>query len=327
MQSIEHQFITDCFLEILEEHSRSNLYSYKEAERGGFDFACQLHKAKTTSIVGQTLKSHAAGIEKDLNWLLLDKDDSLPIYLYSDTAAHSARIGEVIRKFKRFLPERVSLLRLYPYPEFDATVKSERDEIRTILTSTVIDDLILGTLLGNLTRTDIEIFVLGCGIPGLLPASLEYIAVEGFFNYSDVGRGVGAHPSVARDRVKTLHSAGMLKYLENGGLYFITQRGKSFLEICAKIQDQELYDDSTKIVLDSLGLECPTVNNREGFNLKELFPSDLSASLRREIWACQNNFGSTIRGSNYEDDPRGCLDLENGKIYGNFFRDLRWISR
>ena len=88
MASAEHEFVGECFLKVAEEFSESQIYGYQEASRGVFDFACHLTQNLRRSVVGQTLQHHAAGIEKDLNTMLFDEEDSVPVYLFSDTARH-----------------------------------------------------------------------------------------------------------------------------------------------------------------------------------------------------------------------------------------------
>jgi hypothetical protein len=41
-ESTEHRFLSDTFLSVLNTFSHSELYSYRESERGKFDFACTL---------------------------------------------------------------------------------------------------------------------------------------------------------------------------------------------------------------------------------------------------------------------------------------------
>lgn len=109
----------------------SDIFSYKEAARQSFDFACHLLQHRERLLVGQTLQRHSAGIEKDLNLLLFDDTDALPIYLFEHTARHVSRIGEVIGRMQKHLPDRVGLLRFYGYPTFDADIASEAGRCQT----------------------------------------------------------------------------------------------------------------------------------------------------------------------------------------------------
>lgn len=49
-QSVEHEFVTNCFIEISNSLSRSKLYGYREADRGGFDFACVLTRNRSRAL-------------------------------------------------------------------------------------------------------------------------------------------------------------------------------------------------------------------------------------------------------------------------------------
>src|SRR6266702_1736538 len=126
MASPEHDFVSRTFLEVAREMSHSEIFTYVEAERSRYDFGCLLTQHRTLAIVGQTLKDHPDGIEKDLNWLLLGGGDSVPVYLYSDVARHVSRIGEIVNNARARIPDRVGLLRLYEYPPFDADDEHER---------------------------------------------------------------------------------------------------------------------------------------------------------------------------------------------------------
>jgi hypothetical protein len=99
MASAEHEFVSSTFLSVADYLARSELFTFAEADRRRFDFACLLTQHKERLVVGETLHHHAAGIEKDLNSLLLDDGDSVPVYL-SHTASHVSRIGEVVENFR-----------------------------------------------------------------------------------------------------------------------------------------------------------------------------------------------------------------------------------
>ena len=57
----EHDFVTECFIGVAHEMSRSEVFGYKEADRGVFDFACVLTRDNSRNLIGYTLTHHAAG--------------------------------------------------------------------------------------------------------------------------------------------------------------------------------------------------------------------------------------------------------------------------
>lgn len=173
-QSVEHEFVTNCFIEIANNLSRSKLYGYREADRGGFDFACVLTRDRSRALVGQTLTHHAEGIEKDINWLLFAEDAEIPVYLYSYSTRNESRVQEVLHRASRQLSHRTGLVRLFKYPaDFDADRDEQRDLIYNLLRSQIVDDLVLNILFGNLATLDIDLFLNGATMYGLLLSVLE----------------------------------------------------------------------------------------------------------------------------------------------------------
>ncbi len=60
-ESPEHEFLSTAFLDTLSEFANSRLYTYREASRRKFDFACDLIRDWTRPLVGQTLWKHTEG--------------------------------------------------------------------------------------------------------------------------------------------------------------------------------------------------------------------------------------------------------------------------
>ena len=104
-ESPEHRYVTSSFIQLVERLSSSELFGYREAERGGFDFACVLERDRSRPLVGQTLTHHSEGIEKDLNWLLFADDAEIPVYLFSNVTRNVARIRDTLQKARTKVPD------------------------------------------------------------------------------------------------------------------------------------------------------------------------------------------------------------------------------
>jgi hypothetical protein len=77
----EHVFLSNKFLEVLQRFSKSELYSYTEAERKKFDFACNLTRDWNRLVVGQTLWKHTEGVDKDIRTMLTDSNADIWTYI------------------------------------------------------------------------------------------------------------------------------------------------------------------------------------------------------------------------------------------------------
>src|SRR5437879_4985859 len=191
-ESPEHKFVSSTFVRVVDQLSRSELFGYREADRGRFDFACVLQRDHSRQLVGQTLTRHAEGIEKDLNSLLFGDSSELPIYLYAQSTRNEARIREVLHEARLALPDRVALVRLYPYPpDFDADKESDRATVEECIRDRMVDDLLLNVLFGRLSATDVALFLNSTGIPGVSLAALEAIGLFGFFNFPELANNLG----------------------------------------------------------------------------------------------------------------------------------------
>lgn len=159
MVSPEHEFVRAESLSAAADLARSEIFGYSEAERGRFDFACLLTQHKERAVIGQTLRSHAAGIDKDLSSLLQDQADSLPVYLHSFTPKHISRIGEFVNSARHRLSDRVQLLRLIPYPMFDANVANDRETVCNHFRERVLDDIFAERRFGRLAAIDVALYL------------------------------------------------------------------------------------------------------------------------------------------------------------------------
>lgn len=316
-RSPEHEFVTESFILIAEELSRSELYGYTEADRGGFDFACVLERDRSRPLVGQTLTHHAEGIEKDLNWLLFGEDVEIPVYLYAHSTRNESRVQEVLHRASTRLPERARLVRLFRYPtDFDADKEQDRDLLYQHLHRQIVDDLLLNVLFGRLTATDVHLFLNGLGISGLLLASLECIAVHGFMNMPALARHLNGliNPSTVRPRVFHLNTAGMLYTMPQAQAYAVTQRAKIFLQICSLLA-RGTVSSELKYILKRLDLDVSTarIGSADSPEFERSSPTHRGMMLMTEIDATRNNFGIEISGGPYVDDPAGRYAAKPGE--------------
>jgi hypothetical protein len=318
-RSDEHDFVTKTFIEYAHQMSRSELFGYGEADRGRFDFACVLTRDYSRQLVGQTLTHHAAGIDKDLASLLFEPGGELPIYLFSHEARNESRIQEFLRNARKQMPERVALLRLYRYPAFDADKDEEREAVRSALRNQVLDDLVLNVLFGRLQASDIDILLQGTGIQGLLLAVLDQIALNGFFNFPELGRALSMNPSTIRPRVFSLFAAGMLDQMPGGSMFRVTTRARVLLRICHLILRDRLISPELEFVLQRLGIGsggvAPAPQGLPELSSLGYSPFDKLIRLLSEAHAARQDFGARFPGVGYPLSHR----LEG--------KDVRWVGR
>jgi hypothetical protein len=268
--------------------------------------------------VGQTLTHHAEGIEKDINWLLFAEDAEIPVYLYSYSTRNESRVQEVLHRASRQLSHRTGLVRLFKYPaDFDADRDEQRDLIYNLLRSQIVDDLVLNILFGNLATLDIDLFLNGATMYGLLLSVLEIIATKGFINIPSLARDLGSavHPSTLRPRLQHLVTSGMLETLLHSSMYRLTQRARVFLQICGFIAEDCQPTPELVFILDRLQLGIRDIRPLP-VDLDQTFPifefgltsSKRAALLIREIVAAKRCFGISVSGGPYGDDPQGLMD-------------------
>lgn len=308
-RSEEHDYVTDTFVRCTRELSRSELFGYAEADRGRFDFACVLTRDHTRQLIGQTLTHHAAGIDKDLASLLHESDGELPVYLYPHEARSEGRVQEFLHHARGAIPHRVSLLRLFRYPVFDADNESERALVTQTIRDQVREDLLLNVLFGRLNATDVGMLLQGTGIPGLLIAVLDEVARHGFFNFPALGRALDTNPTTLRPRVFSLVAAGMLDQAAQASLFRATQRGRVMLKVCSLLLRDRMIGPELAFVLDRLDLGSdPAVPNP--VPLDALIGLGFSAVDRRkwlvtEADAAVTRFGVELSGEGFVvDDPQ-----------------------
>ena len=300
-RSVEHDFVTECFIQVADEMSRSEIFGYKEADRGQFDFACVLTRDNSRNLIGQTLTHHAAGIDKDISSLLYETGEVLPVYLYPSESRCVGRVQEHLRNARTVLPDQVSLLRLFEYPVFDADDEQQRQFVAEEIRRKVVDDLLLNVLFGRLQPVDIDLLMHGTGMPGLAVATLNFIATEGFFNFTHLAKSMGVNASTMRPRVQALVTAGMLEQGPLGSHPRATRRARVFLTICHRLLTGNVNAELAYI-LNRLGLGSHPEVVEAPFEELVTFggsPAEKRAGLVSELRSAQSNYGTEFTGTGF----------------------------
>src|SRR3712207_2576857 len=138
-ESPEHRFLSESFLEILQEFSVLDLYGYREADRKRFDFAATVNRDWTRPLAGQTLWSHGDGVDKDIRMLLSDTESEIKAYVARHNVRNRAKFNEAIEDYKHTsLGRELFKLRTIWVPDgFDADDESARETMRASLRSAV----------------------------------------------------------------------------------------------------------------------------------------------------------------------------------------------
>lgn len=309
-RSDEHNYVTNVFIGCAHELSRSELFAYGEADRARFDFACVLTRDYSRQIIGQTLTHHAAGIDKDLASLLHEPNGELPVYLYPYEARNEGRVQEFLHNARVQLPDRVSLLRLFRYPVFDADNDRERACVEAAIRHQICDDLLLNILFGRLHAADINLLLLGNErIHGLRLALLNEIAMRGFRDSRALERALYENRSTLRPRLLSLVAAGMLEQSAGDWYFRVTQRGRVILRVCHLLMRDNVIGPELAFILDRLDLgvdrTVPPPTRPEELIELAFGPSGKRKRLICEANAAVANFGSELSGEGFLlTDPR-----------------------
>ncbi len=233
----EHGFLSRAFLEVLEEFSQLKLYGYTEAERRKFDFACVLKRDWDRPLVGQTLWKHTKGVDKDLRLLLTEPKADIWPYIARDNIKNRALLYEVVHDFRNSsYKNQLYKLKVFWIPQdFDADSERDREVIRDDLKSAVVQDILFNVIFGNLTSDDIRFFLSATGIQGLNLAVLYEVATRGFVNYPDLSDRLSVSPAPLRERILNLLGSGFLWQLGQGSSYYVSLRGRVFLELLHRL--------------------------------------------------------------------------------------------
>ncbi|AFU01769.1 hypothetical protein [Nocardia brasiliensis] len=241
--SVEHQFLSQRVVDVLSDMAKSRLYSYTEAERRKFDFACELQRDWSRPLVGQTLWSHHSGIDKDLRTMLLDTEAEICVYVAKDTVHHRRLLSEAMRDYRTsglpFAPHRLRVF--WIPPDFDADDDEQRRIVGDVLTDNVVRDVLMNVVFGNLTAEDVRFFVRTGGLAGLHVAVLVSIstALEPYRRPGDIGEQLGVSPGAIRERLLRLLGCGFLTQFGGGATRTqATLKGRVFLDLCAQLWRQ-----------------------------------------------------------------------------------------
>ena len=242
-ESAEHQFLSHCVSEALSELARTNLYSYVEAERRKFDFACELLRDWSRPLVGQTLWNHTAGLDKDIRTMLLDPGAEICAYVARDTMKARRLLSEAMRDFRSSgaiaAPHR---LRVFWVPQdFDADDEGQRNLVKDMLTENVSRDILMNVVFGNLVAEDVRFFVRTSGSPGLHFALLHAISTtrDPYLRNKDLALRFQVSQGAIRERLLRLLGCGFLSQFGGGAtLTRATLKGRVFLDLCSELWRQ-----------------------------------------------------------------------------------------
>jgi hypothetical protein len=153
-------------------------------------------------------------------------------------------------------------------------------------------------------------FLNAVGIPGLLSAALELIAMHGFINYSELGARLGIASATVRSRVQSLWAAGMLLTIPNAAVYRPTERAKVFLKMCSLLRPEQEIGPELAFILARLGLSSHRGPISSYTNLEERIADHGGVEIARrrslmfEIVKARENFGMPISGGPYFDEDQ-----------------------
>lgn len=316
MQSDEHKFVTSAIIASFDSLSESRLFGYSEADRGMFDFACNIVGFNRRELIGQTLTHHAAGIDKDLASLLHSDPEILPIYAFPNEAKHEGRVQQFLVNARPSLPRKVELLRLLRYPTFDASVESERMTVANKIREFIRDDLILTVMMGRLSAVDVGLFLQSTGIQGLAMAALDAIADHGFVNFPTLADRIGVSPSTLRPRVQALVTSGLLEQAVGASMFRSSARGCALLKLCAiALENRESVE--LEFILEKLKLALditPRELTLEEILVLEFSPVGKMIHLLSEALSARRKFGARVG-----------TDYEVGRV--GVGREIDWIGR
>ncbi len=307
-ESPEHRFISETFVSALEAFSASRLYSYFEADRKALDFACGLERDWRRILAGQTLWKHSEGIAKDLLYLLSEDQAAIVAYVARHTSANQRALFDLFEHVRRSkFAHELRRVRVFWVPgDFDADDDSARVALRQSLDSSIANDILLSIVFGRISSTDLRFFLANTGIPGLLLATLYTIAKNGFGNYTDLTLALGVSASTVRPRVAALVTSGMLGTYPAASMYFVSSRGRVFLDICHQIVKSS-GDITAELayILELLQVKLnydpdADVYSLEAWRLRS--PADAGLRLLGEIQAASRMFGIEIEGPPYQID-------------------------
>ena len=264
-ESTEHRYLSQTFLAILENFSRSNLYSYRESDRGKFDIACMLTETWNYLLNGQTLWKHSEGIDKDLRTLLIASDAPLLTYIARDTTRHRSIFSEAMSDYRKMRDgQKFKHFRVFWIPfDFDADSEQGRRLVESQLRQQVTEDILLNVLFGRLDSSRVNAAMMmhpSTEKLGLELAVLHSIAIEGFVSLGFLSHKLHVSPSTIRERIYRLQVCGLVIQKRTAGQgYSVGPAGRAMLRLCSQVyklvnKGISLSPESTQI-MKMLGME------------------------------------------------------------------------
>jgi hypothetical protein len=254
-ESPEHAYLSQTFLAVLSNFSRSQLYTYRESDRGKFDVACMLTEAWNCMLNGQTLWKHTAGIDKDIRTLLVASDAPLVTYVARDTTKHRAVIAEAMNDYRRFRQgPNIKHFRVFWVPaDFDADSEEERNLIGSQLEHEITEDILLNVLFGRLSAPRVHAVAAmkpSTSSIGLELAILRSIALNGFISLGFLSHEFKVSSSTVRDRIYRLQMSGLVLQERSAGEgYYVGSAGRAFLRLCTQLY--KLANDKPPLTAES----------------------------------------------------------------------------
>ncbi|BCM67167.1 hypothetical protein L0F81_40720 [Streptomyces tricolor] len=267
--SLEHEFLSDAALRIMESASRSGLFGYTEGQRKLFDFSCDLKKDWSKVVVGQTLWQHGGdGIDKDLRTLLNERDVSAAVYIARHESRLRARFAEVTQSYLDTpMRDRLSRLRVFWVPadfkaDNEGTKKSTYDFLRTEITK----DLLMHVALGGLTPQDVKRFA-ASRRPGLPLTILSHVKAYGYLSHKHTAKALDVNLNALRSETERLFIIGFMESESlQGGIYQVTDSGNAMLDICSRLRDylhgnlgQDNRNAEFEHICSLLGMDYPSI--------------------------------------------------------------------
>lgn len=259
-ESVEHNFLSEQFLSVVEEMSRVKLYGLTEPDRKMFDFACVFQRDWRRPLVGQTLWKHSAGIDKDVRTLLSSIDADIWAYVVRDTIKNRALLHEAVRDYRRsrYSDELFKLKVIWIPADFDADNELARSVMAEHLRNSVTSDILFNVIFGNLSANDVRIFLGATRMDGLNLVVLQDLATREFVSLAEMGRRLEVSAGPLRERILSLLASGMIWHLDDESTYFASLRGRVFLELLKRIWEGVMRRSCSPellFILSVLGIE------------------------------------------------------------------------
>lgn len=310
-ESLEHKWLSNTFLEIIESFSHLDLYTYSETERRKLDFSCMLKRDLEKALVGQTLWKHDSGIDKDLRTLITASDSDIWAYIARDNSRNRAQFYEIIQDFResKYKDDLFRLKIFWIQENFEAgNIESEK-VVKFFLREQIVNDILLNIVFGKIHPEDIRFFLEYTGLPGLHFAILAEIARNGYRGDSDLGRRIGIPKSTLRPYYLKILGSGFIyepdDYQKAGARALVSLKGRVFLKLAERISEEHLranISSELAFIIQKLGLEPSydePIDNFSSLESSELYNPPKSDKkyyriLRSEIAEASRAFGTQL---------------------------------